>query len=302
MDTKRIRLQGKTNQVPGRRPQASDPPLTALDIAASKGLRRLVMVTATDEPTGRWADRAGVDCVLVGDSLAMSALGRPDTLSLTMDEMIHHCRAVAAGCRHALLVADMPFGSFQISVAEAVRNACRLVSEAGARAVKLEGARVAEVRAIVAAGIPVVGHLGLTPQSVHQLGGYRVQGRGRAAAEELGEQARALVDAGVFLLVLEAIPASLGELITSSVRVPTIGIGAGPGCDGQVLVLADLLGLTDEPVPRFVRRYGDLGHQIEVAVASFAADVRAGRYPSEAESYSTPRGVTGALTSLPRGR
>jgi 3-methyl-2-oxobutanoate hydroxymethyltransferase len=302
MDTKRIRLQARTSQALGRRAQATDPPLTAPDIAASKGQRRLVMVTATDEPTGRWADRAGVDLVLVGDSLAMSALGRPDTLSLTMDEMIHHCRAVALGCRHALLVADMPFGSFQISVADAVRNACRLVAEAGARAVKLEGARVDEVRAIVAAGIPVVGHLGLTPQSVHRLGGFRVQGRSRAAAEELVEQARALVDAGVFSLVLEAIPASVGERITSSVGVPTIGIGAGPACDGQVLVLADLLGLTDDPAPRFVRRYADLGHQIEAAVARFAADVREGRYPSEAESYSTPRGVTGVLAALPRGR
>ena len=262
-----------------------DDAITSPVVAASKGVRRLVMVTASDEPSARWADRAGVDLILVGDSLAMTALGRPNTLSVTMDEMVHHTRAAAQGARRAMLVADMPFGSYQSSIADAVRNACRLVAEGGAAAVKLEGPRVAEVAAIVAAGIPVVGHLGLTPQSLHRLGGYRVQGREADQVRRLAEDARRLEQAGIFLLVLEAVPATVGEALTAAVGVPTIGIGAGPGCDGQVLVLADLLGLSDDPVPRFVRRYAQLGEAIQKAVAAYAADVRAGRYPGNGESY-----------------
>jgi len=272
-------------------------PVTAPEVAASKGRRRLVMVTATDEPSGRLADQAGVDVVLVGDSLAMAALGRPDTLSVTMDEMVHHTRAVAAGVRRALLVADMPFGSYQVSVAEAVRNACRLVAEGGARAVKLEGAREQETAAIVHAGVPVVAHLGLTPQAFHRLGGYRVQARDVDDAVALVAQAEALAAAGAFLLVLEAIPAPVAAAVTRRLVIPTIGIGAGASCDGQVLVWADLLGLSAGPAPRFVRRYADLGSAATDAVAAFAADVRAGRYPGEGESYPTPPGLADALAA-----
>ncbi|HUK12341.1 MAG TPA: 3-methyl-2-oxobutanoate hydroxymethyltransferase [Thermoanaerobaculaceae bacterium] len=280
----------------------STQPVTAPELAASKGRRRLVMVTASDEPSARFADRAGVDVVLVGDSLAMAILGRRDTLSVTMDEMVHHTRAAAAGVRRALLVADMPFGSFQVSVPEAVRNACRLVGEGGAGGVKLEGPRAAEVAAIAAAGVPVVGHLGLTPQSLHRLGGYRVQGRELAVALSLVDQARALQDAGAFLLVLEAIPAPLGAAITRALAIPTIGIGAGSDCDGQVLVWADLLGLSAPPLPRFVRRYAELGALAERAIGEFAADVRAGRYPAETECYPSPPGLAEALAAAVEGR
>ncbi len=272
-----------------------DAPLTVPDILAAKGQRRLVMVTATDEPSARWADRGGVDLLLVGDSLAMAALGRPTTLSVTVEEMLHHCRAAAAGVRRALLVADMPFGSFQVSVPEAVRNACRLVAEGEAKAVKLEGPRIAEIEAIAAAGIPVVGHLGLTPQSVHRLGGYRVQGRDEEAALLILKQAKAIERAGAFLLVLEALPSAVGKAVTESLRIPTIGIGAGPHCDGQVLVLADLVGLSEPPLPRFVRRYARLGEALRDAVQRFAADVRRGDYPREEETYASPASLAEAL-------
>ena len=276
-------------------------PTTVPELVAAKGARRLVMVTASDEPSARFAERAGVDIVLVGDSLAMAALGRPDTLSVTLEEMIHHTRAAAAGVRRALLVADMPFGSYQTSVPEAVRSAVRLVAEGGARAVKLEGSRTQEVAAIAAAGIPVMGHLGLTPQSLHRLGGYRVQGRDREHAVALLEHARALEQAGAFSLVLEAIPAPLGAAITLEIAIPTIGIGAGPDCDGQVLVFADLVGLPEPPLPRFVRRYAELGTTIQTALEAFAADVRAGRYPAEAECYPTPPGLAETLRSVTKG-
>ena len=268
---------------------------TVPELVAAKGTRRLVMVTAADEPTARFADRAGVDIVLVGDSLAMAALGRPNTLSVTLAEMIHHTKASAAGVKRALLVADMPFGSYQASVPDAVRSAVRLVAEGGAHAVKLEGPRTDEVAAIVAAGIPVMGHLGLTPQSLHSIGGYRVQGRDREQALSLVEQARAIEGAGAFGLVLEAIPSPLGAAITRAVGIPTIGIGAGPDCDGQVLVFADLVGLSEPPLPRFVRRYAELGTTIQRALEAFAADVRAGRYPAEPECYPTPPGLADAL-------
>ena len=277
------------------RSEAAAEVVTAPEIRASKGKRRLVMVTAVDEPSARLADLAGVDIVLVGDSLGMAALGRPDTLSVTLDEMIHHTRAAAAGAKRALLVADMPFGSYQASVADAVRSACRLVAQGSARAVKLEGPRCDETAAITAAGIPVVGHLGLTPQALHRMGGYRVQGRGVEEALRLVEQARSLERAGAFLLVLEAIPAPLAAAVTRRVGIPTVGIGAGPACDGQVLVLADLLGLSDAPAPRFVRRYADLGRVIREAIAAFGADVRAGRYPAPEETYPSPPGLAAAL-------
>jgi 3-methyl-2-oxobutanoate hydroxymethyltransferase len=269
--------------------------VTVPAVVASKGERRLVMVTATDEPSARWADRAGVDLILVGDSLAMAALGRPDTLSTTMDEMVHHTRAAAQGTRRALLVADMPFGSYQASVEEAVRNACRLVAQGGAQAVKLEGFRHREVEAITAAGVPVVAHLGLTPQSLHHFGGYRVQGKEVEAALLLARQARSLEHAGAFLLVLEAVPAAVGQAITAGLSIPTIGIGAGPACDGQVLVFADLLGLSDPPLPRFVRRYAELGRTIQQALEAFARDVRSGAYPSTSECYPSQAGLADEL-------
>ena len=274
---------------------------TVPELVAAKGTRRLVMVTAADEPSARLADRAGVDIVLVGDSLAMTALGRPDTLSVTLAEMIHHTRASATGVKRALLVADMPFGSYQTSVPDAVRSAVRLVAEGGAHAVKLEGPRTEEVAAIVAAGIPVMGHLGLTPQSLHRIGGYRFQGRDREQALALLNQAGALEQAGSFLLVLEAIPPPLGAAITRAVGIPTIGIGAGPDCDGQVLVFADLVGLSEPPLPRFVRRYAELGTTIQRALEAFAADVRAGRYPAESECYPTPPGLADALGTAREG-
>ena len=272
--------------------------ITVTDIAAAKGLRRLVMVTATDEPSARLADRAGVDVILVGDSLAMAALGRPDTLSVTMEEMIHHTRAAAAGTKRALLVADMPFGSYQTGVADAVRNACRLVAEGRAHAVKLEGPRPAEVAAITAAGIPVVGHVGLTPQSLRAMGGYRVQGRELEHALALVGQARALERSGAFVLVVEAVPPAVGAALTRAVSIPTVGIGAGPDCDGQVLVFADLLGLSEPPAPRFVRRYADLASAVRDAVGRFAADVRAGRYPDEGECYPNPAGLVEGLAEI----
>ncbi len=288
-----------TGKRPAGRPKpgtdAAPHALTVPEIVAAKGKRRLVMVTAADEPSARLADRAGVDIVLVGDSLAMAALGRVDTLSVTVDEMVHHTRAAAAGVRHALLVADMPFGSYQASVPDAVRSAVRLVAEGGARAVKLEGDRPQEIAAITAAGIPVVGHLGLTPQSLHRLGGYHVQGRDRGQALAMLEQAATLDRAGAFLLVLEAIPAPLGAALTAEAGIPTVGIGAGPSCDGQVLVQADLLGLSEPPLPRFVRRYADLATTVRTAIAAFAADGREGRYPSAEACYPTPPGLGEAL-------
>jgi len=268
--------------------------VTVPEILASKGSRRLVMVTAADAPSASWADGAGVDLILVGDSLAMAALGRPDTLTTTLDEMAHHVRAVTAAPRRALVVADMPFGSYQASVEEAVRSACRLVAAGGA-AVKLEGPRTAVSLAIVAAGIPVVGHLGLTPQSLHQLGGYRVQGKDAPAAQALLRQARELERAGAFLLVLEAIPAPVGAAVTRALGIPTVGIGAGPDCDGQVLVYADLLGFATGPQPRFVRRYAEIGAVATGALSNFAADVREGRYPATDECYPSPPGLAEAL-------
>jgi len=307
MDTaKRNRKSKPEPKASSRRPTPkiaeSRQPLTAPDLVAAKGKRRLVMITAFDEPSARTADAAGVDVVLVGDSLAMAVLGRPDTLSVTLAEMIHHTRAAAVSVKRALLVADMPFGSFQVSVPEAVRNACRLVAEGGAKAVKLEGPRPKEVAAIAAAGVPVVGHLGLTPQSLHRLGGYRVQGRQVEQAVALVEQARALEAAGAFMIVLEAIPVPLGAAVTRAVKVPTIGIGAGPHCDGQVLVWADVLGLAPAAPPRFVRRYAALAEEAERAIARFAADVRAQRYPSEQECYATPSDFARALDERLRER
>jgi 3-methyl-2-oxobutanoate hydroxymethyltransferase len=245
----------------------------------------LVMVTAYDCPQGRTADAAGADIVLVGDSLAMVVLGYPDTLSVTMDEMLHHVRAVRRGVRRALLVADMPYGSFHLGVEQAVGNALRFIKEGGAQAVKIEGARPEIVAAMVAAEVPVMAHLGLTPQSLHRFGGFKVQGREEAARQAIVEAALAVEAAGAFSLVLECVPADLASEIGERLAIPTIGIGAGPACGGQVLVYHDLLGLEERIAPRFVRRYAELGRESREAIERFAADVRAGRFPAAEESY-----------------
>jgi 3-methyl-2-oxobutanoate hydroxymethyltransferase len=259
---------------------------------ASERGDHLVMVTAYDYPQGRTADAAGVDVILVGDSLAMVVLGHPDTLSVTMDEMIHHTRAVRRGVKRALLVADMPYGSFHLGTDQAVGNAIRFVKEAGAQAVKIEGARPELVAAMTAAEVPVMAHLGLTPQSVHRLGGFKVQGRDDAARRFILEGAEAVEAAGAFSLVLECVPSDLAAEVTRSVSIPTIGIGAGAGCTGQVLVYHDLLGLEERIAPRFVRRYAELGVLSREGIARFAADVREGRFPAPEESYGGAPKVT----------
>jgi len=251
--------------------------------------RPLVMVTAYDYQQARTADAAGVDLVLVGDSLAMVVLGHDDTLALTVDELLHHLRAVRRGVDRALLVADMPFGSFHLGPAEAVKNALRLVKEGGAEAVKIEGARPEVVAALTAAEIPVMAHLGLTPQSIHRFGGFRVQGRGERAREALLRAAEEMAEAGAFSLVLECIPGELAREVSERIDVPTIGIGAGPHCDGQVLVYHDLLGLEERIAPRFVRRYAELGVAAREAIAAYADDVRERRFPAREESYADPR-------------
>jgi 3-methyl-2-oxobutanoate hydroxymethyltransferase len=243
----------------------------------------ITMLTAYDYPTALALDRAGIDSILVGDSVAMVVLGHETTLPVTMEEMLHHCRAVARAARSALLIGDMPFLSYQVSVEEAVRNAGRFLQEAGMEAVKLEGGRerLEAVRAIVAAGIPVMGHLGLTPQSVNLLGGFRPQGRTAAAARCMLEDALLLEEAGCFSLVLESVPARLAELISRRLSIPTIGIGAGAGCDGQVLVVHDLLGLFERFTPKFVRKYADLHGEMQRAFGEYMADVQARRFPAQ---------------------
>ncbi len=242
----------------------------------------ITMLTAYDYPSALAVDNAGTDVILVGDSLGMVVLGYDTTLPVTMDDMLHHCKAVARGAKYALLVGDMPFMSYQVSVEEAVRNAGRFLQEAGMDAVKLEGGRerLETIRAIVSAGIPVMGHIGLTPQSVHQLGGFRAQGKTAAAAKRLVEDALALQEAGVFSIVLESVPGRLAELISRKLEVPTIGIGAGVGCDGQVLVFHDVLGLFDRFTPRFVKQYAHLHAVIAEALRAYNDDVLARRFPA----------------------
>ncbi len=240
------------------------------------------MLTAYDYPTALAMDKAGIDAILVGDSLAMVVLGYETTLPVTMDEMLHHCRAVARGAKSALLIGDMPFMSYQVSVEEAVRNAGRFLQQGGMDAVKLEGGRerAETIRAITSAGIPVMGHLGLTPQSVHQLGGFRAQGKTAAAALRLLEDALLLESAGCFSLVLEAVPARLAAYISQKLSIPTIGIGAGAGCDGQVLVSHDLLGLFDRFTPKFVKQYAHLHQQMQQAFAAYIDDVERRAFPA----------------------
>ena len=270
--------------------------VTAPTIRAGKGGTPLVMVTAYDAPSARIADEAGVDVILVGDSVAMVVLGYEDTLQVTVTDMAHHVGAVARARPRAMVVADLPWLSYHLSTDEAVRNAAVLV-RAGAAAVKLEGGRVRVpvVQALVDAQIPVMGHLGLTPQSVHTLGGYRVQGQQAEAAHAVLDDARDLADAGCFAIVLECVPREVARLVTAEVPVPTIGIGAGPDCDGQVLVLHDLLGLEDRIAPKFVRRYGAVKADAVAAVAAYAADVRARAFPSDTESYHLSDDVAAAL-------
>jgi 3-methyl-2-oxobutanoate hydroxymethyltransferase len=250
----------------------------------------IVMVTAYDAPGGRLADQAGADLVLVGDSAAMTVLGHDSTVPATMEEMLILTRAVTRGASRPLVIADMPFGSFQVSDEDAVENAIRFVKEAGADAVKLEGAgaMLSRVRAIVDAGIPVMGHLGLTPQSATMLGGFKAQGRSAEKALRLYDDARALEAAGCFSLVLEAVPAPVAARITHDLSIPTIGIGAGPDCDGQVLVWHDILGLYEGRAARFVKRYAEIGDAIRSALAEFAADVREHRFPEEQNTYAMP--------------
>ena len=253
--------------------------------------QKITCLTAYDYPTARLLDEAGVDVILVGDSLGMVVLGHESTLPVTLEDMLHHTRAVRRGTRRALVVADMPFGSYHTDTAESLHNAVRFVKEGGAEAVKIEGGerRLELIARLTEAEIPVMGHVGLTPQSVNALGGYRVQGKTPDAAEQLLRDARAVEAAGAFAVVLEAVPRELAARITRDLRIPTIGIGAGPDCDGQVLVLHDILGLTFAPLPKFARQYANVGEIISSAVRAYCDDVRRGRFPSDAESYHAPQ-------------
>ena len=259
---------------------------------------KITCLTAYDYPTARLLDEAGVDVILVGDSLGMVVLGHENTLAVTIDEMLHHTRAVRRGTRRALVVADMPFGSYHTDTAESLHNAVRFVKEAGAEAVKIEGGerRLELISRLTEAEIPVMGHVGLTPQSVNALGGYRVQGRTPDAAEQLIRDARAVEAAGAFAVVLEAVPRELAAQITRDLRIPTIGIGAGPDCDGQILVIHDLLGLTFNQTPKFARQYANVGEVISKAVREYCEDVRGGGFPSDAESYHAPHAGKGRKT------
>ncbi len=265
----------------------SDEKVTTVALRGRKGGRKIAAVTAYDVAFAALADDAGVDVILVGDSAGMVLQGHSSTIPVTIDEIAYHTRAVMRGVRRAHVVADMPFMSYQASVEDGMRAAGRLMKEGGAEAVKIEGG--VEVVDLVArltrAGVPVMGHVGLTPQSVHQLGGFKVQGRTDVGAQEIRDGALALADAGAYAIVVESVPRALGAAVTQAVSVPTIGIGAGRACDGQVLVMHDLLGLQPAWKPRFVRRYAELGAAAQAAFAAFAADVEAGRFPSDDESF-----------------
>src|SRR4029434_6920837 len=270
----------------------SDGKITVPSLLHRKSLRpedatKIVCLTAYDYPTARLLDEAGVEVLLVGDSLGMVMLGHETPLPVTVDEMLHHTRAVRKGTRRALVVADMPFGSYHAEISESVRNAVRFVKEAGAEAVKVEGGerRLELIARLTESEIPVMGQVGLTPQSLHAMGGFKVQGKTPDAAEQLVRDARAVEAAGAFAIVLEGIPRELAALITRELRIPTIGIGAGPECDGQILVLHDLLGLSDRFRPKFLRRYAELADEVRSAMTRFADDVRGGRYPDTEHSF-----------------
>lgn len=279
------------------------PKMTAPKVRARKGGEKLRMVTAYDHPGAVIADRAGADIILVGDSVANVVLGHDDTLSMTVDAMIHHIAAVSRAETAALVVGDMPWLSYHTTPEEAVHNAGRFVKEGGAEAVKIEGGtkRIEAIKAILDAEIPVMGHLGLTPQSVNQMGGYRVQGRNVGPAYEMISEARALAEAGVFSLVLEGIPDALGEMITTEVAVPTIGIGAGNRTDGQVLVFHDLLGLHGGHLPKFVRQYAKLADDAVAAMESFFADVQSGDFPGPDETYTMDEESAALLREMSEG-
>ncbi len=277
-------------------PRAGNGKITVPDILSRKSHSstaptethpRITCLTAYDYPTARLLDEAGVDILLVGDSLGMVLLGYENTLPVTMEEMLHHTRAVRRGTRRALVVADMPYGSYHTELEESLRNAVRFVKEAGAEAVKLEGGekRLELIARLVEAEIPVMGHIGLTPQSVHTLGGFKVQGKTIEAAEQLLRDARSVEAAGAFAIVLESVPRELAARITQQLHIPTIGIGAGPECDGQVLVFHDLVGLTQGTVPKFARRYANLAETIARAAGEYCEDVRSGRFPSDEQSF-----------------
>jgi 3-methyl-2-oxobutanoate hydroxymethyltransferase len=271
--------------------------ITASSIRARKGREKIAALTAYDATFARVFDAAQVDILLVGDTLGMLVQGLPNTLSVTLEDVIYHTRAVARGSARALIVADLPFMSYQVSSEQALAAAGRLIKEGNAEAVKLEGGGPVcpAVARMVEAGIPVMGHLGLTPQSVHALGGFRVQAKDEAGRDRLVSDARALERAGVFSLVLEAVPRSVAKLVTESVSIPTIGIGAGPDCDGQVLVCYDFLGLFQGFVPRFVKRYAELGESVEAAARAYVQEVRAGAFPEDRHSFgSTVRAEIGA--------
>jgi len=278
-----------TNFPGGCSPTPSSNPITKVTMPALAEMKRqgkpISALTAYDYATSRLVDEAGIDLILVGDSLAMVVLGHENTLAITVDEMLHHTRAVRRAVRRALVVADMPFGSYHSTVAEGVANAVRFIKEAGAEAVKIEGPRVELVRAFTAAEIPVVGHLGLTPQSVNRMGGFRVQARTANAVLQLKADALALAEAGAGLIVLEGVPREAAAAITAELPVPTIGIGAGPDCDGQILVFHDLVNLTFAPPAKFVRRYADAGTLIRTAIEHYREDVERHTFPSDEESY-----------------
>jgi 3-methyl-2-oxobutanoate hydroxymethyltransferase len=273
--------------------------VTVPAVRARKHGPKLTMMTAYDAPMARIVDKAEVDMILVGDSLATTVLGYEDTLSVTVDVMVHHTAAVTRAQPRALVVADMPWLSYHISLEETIRNAGRLIREGRAEAVKLEGGqkRLPAIEALLAAEIPVMGHLGLTPQSVHTMGGYRVQGKDIEAARVLVADAKALAQAGIFALVLEGIPEVLAEIVTLEIPIPTIGIGAGTHCDGQVLVFHDALGLNTQHVPKFVRQYAQLAEQATEALRHYCADVQSGTFPSDDETYHTSKEVSHALRS-----
>ncbi len=283
-------------------PASSGIPLTKVTMPALTEMKRqgkpISALTAYDYPTARLADEAGIDLLLVGDSLAMVVLGHENTLAVTVDEMLHHTRAVRRAVRRALLVADMPFGSYHGTVAEGLANAIRFVKEAGAEAVKIEGPRIELVRALTEAEIPVVGHLGLTPQSIHRMGGYRVQARTAETVLQLKADALALADAGAGAIVLEGVPREVAAAITAELPIPTIGIGAGPDCDGQILVFHDLVNLTFAPAAKFVRRYADAGALIRSAIEHYREDVEHRAFPSDEESYHLPEAAQRALDEM----
>jgi 3-methyl-2-oxobutanoate hydroxymethyltransferase len=279
--------------------KADSPKVTVPSLLEKKLLRQpIVAVTAYDYATARLVDEVGLDVVLVGDSLAMVMQGQENTLSITMEEMLLYTRGVRRAVHHALLVADMPFGSYQTEDREGVANAIRFVKESGAEAVKLEGGRERRelIQRIVAAEIPVMGHLGLTPQSVHRMGGYKVQGKTMDAIDELRADALALEDAGCFAIVLEGVPRELASIITREIQIPTIGIGAGPDCDGQILVLHDMMTMAFSAPAKFVRRYADVAGVMREALKEYQRDVQAGTFPSDAESYHLTREIRELIT------